>query len=68
MTFDILKHVIETKYAEEQAWKNRAEARQRLNMLKDLEATKSNEALLKQPLSKIRQQREALEAELLADA
>mgnify|MGYP003424262987 FL=1 len=64
LTFDILKHVIETKFAEEQARKSRAETRQRLTMLKELEATKSNEALLKQPLSKIRQQREALEAEL----
>ena len=68
MTFDILKHVIETKFAEEQARKNRAETRQRLVMLKELEAFKSNEQLLKQPLSKIRQQREALEAKLQAEA
>ena len=64
----ILKDIIETKYAEDQTRKNRAETRQRLAMLKDLEATKSNEVLLKQPLSKIRQQREALEAELQVEA
>ncbi len=35
--------------------------------MKQLETTKSNEQLLKQSLSKIRQQREALEAELQAE-
>ncbi len=62
LRLELLKHVINTKVAEQDARKGRAEMQQRLSQLKALAETKATEQLASQSLEDIQKQIAELEA------
>jgi len=61
LRLDILKHVINSKVAEQELAKQRTEMQQRLAQLKNLEATKASEQFAAQSLEEIQKQIAELE-------
>lgn len=68
LQLDILQHIINTKYAEQQAAEQRATTRARLEQLKEIAANKADAELLNMPLEAINAMIAEEQAKLAASA